>query len=58
MQEIKKEESIFVSKDGRVFVTKEECLKYEKKNNIINIIAIILLGTLVIVSIYLNFFTK
>lgn len=56
MKEIKREESIFVSNDGTVFVTKEECLRYEKKNKILNIIVIVLLVTLVIVSGYLNFF--
>lgn len=30
MQEIKKEDILFISKDNKVFTNEEECIKYEK----------------------------
>ncbi len=58
MREIKREESLFISNDGRVFTTKEECLQYEKKDKFLNVIAILLLGALLLSWGYLNFSTS
>ena len=41
MLEIKREESFFISKDNKIFTTKEECLKHEKKLKLTNIILIV-----------------
>ncbi len=58
MIEIKREDNMFISNDGKVFTTKEECLKYEGKGKFLNMIAIILLGALFIGYGYLNFSTS
>ncbi len=43
MLEIKREESFFVSKDDKIFTTKEDCLKHEKKILFKTIFLVILL---------------
>ena len=47
MKEIKKEETIFISFDGKIFTDKGECLKHQKIQIKINIVASFLMVALV-----------